>query len=70
MIRWLRYKLTRLWYWRHLCVTIEGNWFSGRFVFWCGRCGGQIHAQERGLNRDILHSTCPVGRAVMRYQRG
>lgn len=68
MIRWLRYKLERAWYWRHLVVTIRYSLFTGRGEFWCGRCGGTVHAQEIGRDRLVMHSTCPVGRAVQRYQ--
>lgn len=68
MIRWLRYKFARAWYWRHLVSTLEYNLFSGRGVYWCGRCGGTIHAQEYGQQRRVLHSTCPIGRAIMRNQ--
>ena len=69
MIRWLRYKLARLWYWRHVCVALEHNVFTGNAVFWCGRCGGTIRCAERGDHNVVtVPGWCPVGIAVFRYQ--
>ena len=66
VIRRLRYKLVRLWLWRHTCIALEYNWFTGHGVFWCGYCGGTIYIAEDAQKRRVLHSTCPVGREVQR----
>ena len=68
MIRWLRYKVVRVWLWRHVCAPLAYNLFTGRGVYWCGHCGGTIYSVERGQRRVVLRSTCPAGHAVQRYQ--